>query len=89
MEVKLTDDMKSVLDSSIKDQSPCLVATATAGAEPDASYRGSVVVFDDEHLAFWERSHGETLRNLVENPQIVVVYRNAATRVGWRFYGRA
>jgi hypothetical protein len=57
--------------------------------EPDVSYRGSVVVFDDEHLAFWERSMGETMRNLADNPQVVVLYRNTATRAGWRFYGRA
>jgi predicted pyridoxine 5'-phosphate oxidase superfamily flavin-nucleotide-binding protein len=89
MEIKLTEEMESALESAIKDQSPCLVATASVGGEPDVSYRGSVVVFDDEHLAFWERSQGETLRNLEENPQIAVLYRDAATRAGWRFYGRA
>ena len=89
MTIKLTEDMKSALEAAIKDQSPCLVATASGSGVPDVSYRGSVVVFDDEHLAFWERSQGETLRNLEENPQIAVLYRNIATRDGWRFYGEA
>lgn len=89
MTVRLTEDMKSALETSTTDRSPCLVATASASGAPDVSYRGSVVVFDDEHLAFWERSQGETLRNLEENPQIAVLYRNTATRTGWRFYGQA
>jgi predicted pyridoxine 5'-phosphate oxidase superfamily flavin-nucleotide-binding protein len=89
MPIALTDEMTKALDNALVDRSPCLVATASAEGVPDVSYRGSVMVFDHEHLAFWERAKGETLSNLGENPHVCVLYRNAETRLGWRFYGGA
>jgi general stress protein 26 len=89
MPIALTDEMTKALENALTDRSPCLVATASSQGVPDVSYRGSVMVFDDEHLAFWERAKGETLHNLEQNPNVCVFYRNAETRVGWRFYGAA
>lgn len=89
MSIALTDEMTRALDGALADHSPCLVATASAAGVPDASYRGSVMVFDTEHLAFWERAKGETLRNIQENPHVCVLYRNPETRQSWRFYGEA
>jgi predicted pyridoxine 5'-phosphate oxidase superfamily flavin-nucleotide-binding protein len=87
--IHLTDAMAAALENALADRSPCLVATASAEGMPDVSYRGSVMVFDEEHLAFWERAKGETLSNLQENPRVCVFYRNAETRTSWRFYGTA
>ena len=89
MNIALTDEMTRALDGALADHNPCLVATASGAGVPDASYRGSVLVFDSEHLAFWERAKGETLRNIEENPHICVLYRNPETRQSWRFYGEA
>ncbi len=89
MPIVLTDEMSSALSSALADRMPCLVATAASDGQPDVSYRGSMMVFDQEHLAFWERAKGETLANLEENPHVAVLYRNAETRIGWRFYGVA
>jgi pyridoxine/pyridoxamine 5'-phosphate oxidase len=89
MPIALTEDMQTALNNALTDRLPCLVATASAEGMPDVSYRGSLMAFDDEHLAFWERVKGETLANLEENPQAVVFYRNPQTRIGWRFYGTA
>jgi hypothetical protein len=80
MNIALTDEMTRALDGALTDHNPCLVATASGAGVPDASYRGSVLVFDSEHLAFWERAKGETLRNIQENPHICVLYRNPETR---------
>lgn len=89
MPIALTEDMQNALNNALTDRLPCLVATASKAGMPDVSYRGSVLAFDDEHIAFWERVKGETLANLEENPQAVVFYRNPQTRIGWRFYGSA
>ena len=89
MTIALSDEMARALDGALADRSPCLVATASAAGVPDASYRGSLLVFDAEHLAFWERAKGETLRNIQENPHVCVLYRNPETRQSWRFYGEA
>ena len=89
MPVRLTDEMKELLDKALIERSPCLVATSSADGVPDISYRGSVLMLDDEHLAFWERVKGETLSNLYENPKICIFYRNGEKRISWRFYGEA
>lgn len=87
MPINLTEEMTQALENALTDRSPCLVATSSAEGVPDVSYRGSVMAFDNEHLAFWERVKGETLNNLLENPRICVFYANAQTRQNWRFYG--
>lgn len=89
MPIALTEEMSRALDNALIERSPCLVATASAEGVPDVSYRGSVMVFDNEHVAFWERAKGETLSNLEENPGVCIFYRNAETRISWRFYGEA
>lgn len=89
MPIALTEEMTAALDNAIADRAPCIVASASADGMPDLSYRGSIMVFDAGHLAYWERAKGETLANLQENPRLAVLYRNPATRVGWRFYGVA
>ena len=85
----LTDEMVQAINDALTDRAPCLVGTASAEGMPDVSYRGSVLAFDADHLAFWERVKGETLRNIEENPRVVVFYRNGQTRKNWRFYGTA
>ena len=47
------------------------------------------MVWDHERLAYWERARGQTLRNLEENPQVCMLYRNAQTRQAWKFFGVA
>jgi hypothetical protein len=87
--VELTDEMMQAVDNALNDRAPCIVATASAQGLPDLSFRGSVLAFDREHLAFWERVKGETLANIEQNPLVAVLYRNPQTRLGWRFYGTA
>ena len=56
---------------------------------PDVSYKGSMMVFDKDHLAWWERSLGESLAQYEKNAKVAVTYRNNETRVWLRFYGVA
>jgi nitroreductase len=66
-----------------------LVATASARGEPNVSLRGSTMVFDQDHLAYWDRVHGRQLEHVGENPHVVVFYRDSVRRNTWRFYGQA
>lgn len=67
-----------------------LVATAGDGGQPDIAYRGSVMVWDRDHLAWWERSKRETLTNLGSNKRVCVWVRNTTRdRRSLRFYGEA
>jgi hypothetical protein len=82
-------DMAEHVNTAQADGVPCLVGTATRDGRPDVAFKGSVMVWDRDHLAFWERSKGTTLANLRENPQVAVVYRNGAIGKAWRFFGVA
>ena len=66
-----------------------LVATAGDG-QPDLAYRGSLMVWDDEHLAWWERAKRETFANLGTNTKVAIWVRNPVRdRRSLRFYGVA
>jgi hypothetical protein len=66
-----------------------LVATALDG-QPDIALKGSLMVWDRDHLAWWERARRETLAGVVSNPKVAVFVRNPTRdRRSLRFYGNA
>ena len=91
----LSDDIKKRINNAWADGFPCLVAT-TGKDGPNISPKGSMVVFDDEHLAYWERSKKQALGNLAHDKRVCVMYANfKAQRDGvlesgfLRFHGTA
>jgi hypothetical protein len=91
----LSDTIKSFILSAWDDGYPCLLATS--GREgPNITPKGSMIVFDDEHLAYWERSKRGVLENLGADLRVCVMYANfKAQRDGkldsgfLRFFGTA
>jgi len=59
----LSDDIKKRINNAWADGFPCLVAT-TGKDGPNISPKGSMLVFDDRHLAYWERSKKQALANV-------------------------
>ena len=59
----LSEKIKLLINNAWDDGYPCLLAT-TGEAGPNISPKGSMVVFDDDHLAYWERSKKGALANL-------------------------
>ena len=51
--IKLTDQMRELIDNGLAKGTPCLVATASKDGAPNIGYKGSVMVFDDESLSYW------------------------------------
>jgi hypothetical protein len=82
-------EMKEPIDSAIPEGNVCLVATASQTGMPDIAFKGSMIVFDTDHLAYWERSKGQTLSNLEANPQTCILYRSRERGVAWKFFGIA
>jgi nitroreductase len=82
-------EYKDAIDGALANRTPCVVATASARGEPNISLRGSTMVFDAQHLAYWDRVHGRQQEHVGENPHVVVFYRDPARRLSLRFYGRA
>jgi uncharacterized protein len=87
--IDLTDQMRDAVNSALAEGVPVVVAAASKDGRPDLAFKGSVMVFDSEHLAYWERSFGETLANVQQNPQVCLLYRSRERGVAWRFYGVA
>src|SRR5438034_2721071 len=66
-----------------------LVATSNDG-QPDVALKGSLMVWDKDHLAWWERSKRETLAAVSANPRVAIFVRNPTRdRRTLRFYGTA
>jgi hypothetical protein len=84
-------DFAEPLAAARTEQTPCVTATSDAQGLPNISVRGSILVFDADHLAFWERSYGSTIANLEANPHIAVLYRSLPRKITipWRFFGVA
>jgi general stress protein 26 len=87
--IKLTDEMRNMIDPALANGCPCILATVSADGEPDIGYKGSMMIFDNESLAYWERTRRQHLKNVKENPKVIVLFRDAKTRVGLRFHGKA
>ena len=75
----------------------CLLATVLPNGYAQVTPRGSTMVFDDDHLAIWERGRGTTNENLQDGTKMTIFFRKPQLReVGLlpkggivRFYGTA
>ena len=75
----------------------CLVGTVLPNGFAQITPRGSTMVFDDEHLALWERGRGSTSGNLADGSKLTVYFRKPQLRADGtlpkggiaRFYGTA
>jgi general stress protein 26 len=87
--IAIIDQMRELVDNALANGSPCILASVSADGEPDSGYKGSMMVFDGESLAYWERTKRQHMKNVKENPNVIVLFRDAKTKAGWRFHGKA
>ena len=87
--IAVSDQMKELVDNALANGSPCILATVSCDGEPDIGYKGSMMVFDKESLAYWERTKRVHMKNVKENPRVIVLFRDAKTKAAWRFHGTA
>jgi len=83
-DVKLTEDMKRV----VREQRLGFVATVCRDGTPNLSPKGTVAVWDDDHLFFADIRSPNTVRNLRANPAVEVNVVDPIARRGYRFKGR-
>jgi hypothetical protein len=75
----------------------CLVGSVLPNGFAQVSPRGSTMVFDDAHIALWERGKGTTNANLADGAPLTVFFRKPQLREEGvlpkggiaRLYGRA
>src|SRR5262245_40987252 len=69
----LPDTIKTLIRNAWDDGYPCLVAT-NGPQGPNITPKGSMIVFDDGHLAWWERRHRDLLDDMGHDKRICVMY---------------
>ena len=87
--IAISDQMRELVDNALANGSPCILATVSGDGEPDIGFKGSMLVFDNESLAYWERTKRVHMKNVKENPKVIVLFRDAKTKAAWRFHGTA
>lgn len=80
----LTDDMQRV----VREQRLGFVATVCPDGTPNLSPKGTLTVWDDDHLVFADIRSPATLRNLRINPAVEINVVDPVVRKGYRFKGR-
>ena len=78
--IAIVDQMKELVDNALANGCPCILATVSGDGEPDIGYKGSMMVFDGESLAYWERTKRQHMKNVKENPRVVVLFRDGNHR---------
>jgi predicted pyridoxine 5'-phosphate oxidase superfamily flavin-nucleotide-binding protein len=81
----LTDDMKRV----VRQQRLAFVATVCGDNSPNLSPKGTIAVWDDDHLVFANIRSPGTIANLRRNPAIEINVVDPIVRKGYRFKGTA
>lgn len=87
--IEITQEMADRIHNALANRTPCLLVTVSPEGYPDIGPKGSVMVFDKEHLAYWERTRRGQHRNVEANPKVAIYYYDLPGRVHWRFYGAA
>jgi uncharacterized protein len=75
----------------------CLIASVLPNGWAQITPRGSTMVYDDQHIALWERGKGSTNANLADGTKLTVFFRKPQLREEGvlpkggiaRFYGTA
>ena len=83
--IKMTEEMKRLVNNAREDGFPCIVATASSDGTPNAGYIGTILAVDDSTLVYRDRTRRMPLEHLEENPKVIVLFRNAAVDAGWKF----
>ena len=81
----LSEDHRSL----IQEVGLCYVATATKDGAPNVSPKGSIAVYDDDHLIFADIMSPGTRKNLRENPRIAIFVCKPDRFQGYQFKGTA
>jgi hypothetical protein len=71
----LSQQIKDLINNAWPDGYVCMLATVGKDG-PNISPKGSMIVFDDQHLAYWERSKRKALENVQHDKRVVVMYAN-------------
>ncbi|TAM81545.1 MAG: pyridoxamine 5'-phosphate oxidase family protein [Acidobacteria bacterium] len=80
----ITEDMRKVIQRAMLSY----VATVCADGSPNLSPKGSLMVYDDDHLIFMNQASPGTIANLRRDPRLEINSIDVFRRRGYRFKGK-
>jgi predicted pyridoxine 5'-phosphate oxidase superfamily flavin-nucleotide-binding protein len=83
--MQLTPDMRAVIETS----QLCFAATVSPDGRPNLSPKGTIRVWDDEHLFFLDIATPQTRANLERSAALELNVVDQLSRRGYRFAGAA
>jgi predicted pyridoxine 5'-phosphate oxidase superfamily flavin-nucleotide-binding protein len=83
--MRLTEEMKR----TVVEQRLCFAATVCADGSPNLSPKGTVWVYSETELAFFDLASPQTVQNLRRDPRIELNVVDQRLRKGFRFRGTA
>ena len=81
----ITSDMRAVIQAAHL----CFAATVTPDGKPNLSPKGTIRVWDDDHIFFIDIASPGTRANIATYPFIEINVVEQLSRRGYRFFGRA
>jgi hypothetical protein len=86
--LRLSQELKDIVNNSLAQRHPMVVAYVDERGAPVLSFRGSIQAFSDTQLAFWARPESRLIECVKKNPHVALIYRNEDTHEGFQFQGR-
>ena len=83
MSVTLTADMRAIIEAAHL----CFAATVSPAGMPSVSPKGTIRVWDDQHLFFLDLASPGTRANLPARPWMELNVVEQLSRRGYRFFG--
>jgi hypothetical protein len=81
----IDEDMRAIIEG----QHLCFAATVSSDGRPNLSPKGTIRVWDQNHIFFCDIDSPKTRSNLKVNPWIEVNVVDPLSRRGYRFLGKA
>ncbi len=90
MAVELTEEFQTAINNAFTDGCPIIWTSVGANGQPSLAFFGTTQVYSDHELAIWMRTTNRGfLTRIEENPQVAMMYRNAAARLAFQIHGEA
>jgi hypothetical protein len=77
---KIPEKLHQHINTAVLTDNVCLIGTVLPSGFVQITPRGSTMVFDDEHIALWERGRGSTTENLSDGSKVTIFFRKSSLR---------
>ena len=90
MAIELTEEFQTAINNAFTDGCPIIWTSAGTNGQPSLGFFGTTQTYSPHEIALWMRNTNRGfLARIEENPQVAMMYRNAAARLPFQIHGEA